>query len=315
VPTEPRIERRRPILNRDVEPPPEPVVPPKPSLPPPPAFTPRVGYQPPRGAPLPEKLAHLLDWAADVSGLEVAFVADHEGLLLARRQATDVEEAVAVVLEGFLEQLAPFLGDELEGHVTLRSHGRVFVVTWHETQAGRFFLGIVGANTPPPSVVPELASALAATVVEVSGMEPPAMGRPAPLAESAEPPPPPAPTVPPPAPTVPPPVAEPAPPPMPAPPSPAEPTVTAPLVPTDSSSTPPPEVPPPSTRRLLLQALRERAAEPHTALLRVSLQTGLSLSKLQTPDGLTEAEYAAVEQSVERIVGTSSSAGPSGGRQ
>jgi hypothetical protein len=136
-------------------------------LPPPPSFGPRLYYEAPPARALEDRLAHLLDWATDVSGADVAFVADREGLLLARRRATDVEEAVAAVLEGFLEQLGPFLGEAVEGHVTLRSHGRVFVVTWHETDVGRFFLGIVGAVAPPPSVVPELASALASTVADV----------------------------------------------------------------------------------------------------------------------------------------------------
>ena len=300
-PVEPRIERRRAMRNRDVEPPPEPVVP-QPSLPPPPTFVP--GYQPLRTASLEEKLAHLLDWAANVSGLDVAFVADHEGLLLARRQATDVEEAVAAVLEGFLEQLAPFLGEALEGHVTLRSHGRVFVVTWHETEAGRFFLGIVGGSTPPPSVVPELASALAVTVAEVAGDEPPQMGQPAPLAETSEPAereeskPPPTPE----------PAAEPPPPPSrpaadPPPPPSVEspPAFASPQEVTRPDPPPPPEVPPVSERQQQLDDLRARTVEPHTALLRVSLQTGLPLDSVRDPDALTEAEYAAVRRSVERI--------------
>ena len=337
-PAEPRLERRSPMRNRDVEPPPEPVVPApaQPSLPPPPTFIP--GYQPLRTASLEEKLAHLLDWAATVSGLDVAFVADHEGLLLARRQATDVEEAVAAVLEGFLEQLAPFLGEALEGHVTLRSHGRVFVVTWHETEAGRFFLGIVGGSTPPPSVVPELASALAATVAEVAGEEPPPMGRPAPLAETVEPSSPvpdaPAPTRAEPSADLDPMPAEPPPPPTvdgparrPTLDGPARrPTVDGPAprptldeagpratvdgpapprarraAPADAAPPPPPEVPPASEREQHLERLRARATEPYTALLRVALQTGLPVERLQQPDALTDAEFTAVKRSAERI--------------
>jgi hypothetical protein len=315
VATEPRIERRTPRLNRSVEPPPEPrIAELRGPLPPPPSFAPTVFYDPPRASSLEDRLAHLLDWATDVSGSDVAFVADHEGLLLARRHASDVEEAVAAVLEGFLEQLGPFLGEAVEGHVTLRSHGRVFVVTWHETEVGRFFLGIVGATPPPPSVVSELATALAGTVADVGE-----------LANV------PLPRTPTPAPSTLPVARHPTPAPLPAsaplhaptPPSipmhtPHAPTMglPAPLAestdvdaarfeppppPSAPEPTPPPEVAPTRGRKLI-DAIAA-AFDPRTVRLRLSLQTGLSVDALAALDTLSEAELDVVTTSLQRIIG------------
>jgi hypothetical protein len=315
--TQPRLERRSARPNRSVEPPPEPRVPTQSPVPPPPSFGPVVQYEPPRGRSLEDRLAHLLDWATDVSGSDVAFVADHEGLLLARRHACDVEEAVAAVLEGFLEQLGPFLGDAVEGHVTLRSHGRVFVVTWHETDVGRFFLGIVGVRPPPPSVVPELASALASTVADVGELarfdvtlprsptpapvDPPPLPSPSPGSVQATAPVQPhagaAPTM-----GLPAPLAEAAddsdairfdaPPP---------PAVEAPPEPT-----PPPEVA--LTRASILADAIAAASDPGLVRLRLSLQTGLSADALAELDALTDAELDAVSTSLHRMLGIEVSA-------
>ena len=53
----------------------------------------------------------------------------------------------------------------------------------------------------------------------------------------------------------------------------------------------------------LMQFLDENAPDTHAALLRVSLQTGLPLTLLRTPDNLSDAEYNKVAESVRLILG------------
>ncbi len=55
--------------------------------------------------------------------------------------------------------------------------------------------------------------------------------------------------------------------------------------------------------RKLLDYLGAHAPDTHAALLRVSLQTGLPLSRLESPDELTSQEFEQVAQSVQRILG------------
>ncbi|MEM6295815.1 MAG: hypothetical protein AAGA54_31375 [Myxococcota bacterium] len=58
-----------------------------------------------------------------------------------------------------------------------------------------------------------------------------------------------------------------------------------------------------SAGRKLIDYLDANAPDTHAALLRVSLQTGLPLSLLKTPDELSSAEFEQVTQSVQRILG------------
>lgn len=58
-----------------------------------------------------------------------------------------------------------------------------------------------------------------------------------------------------------------------------------------------------SRGRELLAYLDEHAPDTHAALLRVSLQTGLPLSVLETPERLSDDEFAQVAASVRRILG------------
>jgi hypothetical protein len=55
-----------------------------------------------------------------------------------------------------------------------------------------------------------------------------------------------------------------------------------------------------------MKYLNEHAPDTHAALMRVSLQTGLSLNRLNTPDSFSDEEYARVEESVRRILGVDS---------
>ncbi len=58
-----------------------------------------------------------------------------------------------------------------------------------------------------------------------------------------------------------------------------------------------------SPGRKLIEYLDANAPDTHAALLRVSLQTGLPLSLLKSPDELSSAEFEQVTQSVQRILG------------
>ena len=53
----------------------------------------------------------------------------------------------------------------------------------------------------------------------------------------------------------------------------------------------------------LLNYLDRYAPDTHAALLRLSLQTGLPMGLLQQPNDFSDAEYEAVEASVQRILG------------
>ena len=53
----------------------------------------------------------------------------------------------------------------------------------------------------------------------------------------------------------------------------------------------------------LMKYLEDHAPDTHAALLRVSLQTGLPLTRLRSPDSLSDAEYNKVSESVRLIVG------------
>lgn len=53
----------------------------------------------------------------------------------------------------------------------------------------------------------------------------------------------------------------------------------------------------------LMKYLEDHAPDTHAALLRVSLQTGLPLTRLRSPDSLSDAEYTKVSESVRLIVG------------
>ena len=60
---------------------------------------------------------------------------------------------------------------------------------------------------------------------------------------------------------------------------------------------------PDSKAQRLLKYLDENAPDTHAALLRVSLQTGLPLSLLKTPEQLSTEEFDQVTASVRRILG------------
>jgi len=60
---------------------------------------------------------------------------------------------------------------------------------------------------------------------------------------------------------------------------------------------------PDSKAQRLLRYLDEHAPDTHAALLRVSLQTGLPLSLLKTPEQLSTEEFDQVTASVRRILG------------
>lgn len=73
---------------------------------------------------------------------------------------------------------------------------------------------------------------------------------------------------------------------------------------------PPPAAPPPAPASdgltkgaRLMKYLEDHAPDTHAALLRVSLQTGLPLTRLRSPDSLSDAEYNKVAESVRLIVG------------
>jgi hypothetical protein len=53
----------------------------------------------------------------------------------------------------------------------------------------------------------------------------------------------------------------------------------------------------------LMRYLDDHAPDTHAALLRVSLQTGLPLALLRTPDKLSEEQFVQVEESIKRILG------------
>lgn len=58
-----------------------------------------------------------------------------------------------------------------------------------------------------------------------------------------------------------------------------------------------------SRGKKLINYLERYAPDTHAAMLRLSLQTGLPMALLQQPDEFSEAESAAVEESVQRILG------------
>lgn len=55
-----------------------------------------------------------------------------------------------------------------------------------------------------------------------------------------------------------------------------------------------------------MKVLEERTPDTHAALMRVSLQTGLSLNRLNSPESFSDEEYARVEESVRRVLGVDS---------
>lgn len=85
-----------------------------------------------------------------------------------------------------------------------------------------------------------------------------------------------------------------------------EPEIT--MVAEEPAAAPPPPPPPAADDGLskgarLMKYLEEHAPDTHAALLRVSLQTGLPLTRLRSPDSLSDAEYTKVAESVRLIVG------------
>ena len=143
--------------------------------------------------------------------------------------------------------------------------------------------------------------------ITITPDEPPAAPAPAPA-----PAPPPAPVVappPPPKPPTPPPRAATTPPPRAAtaPPRPRTPTAPPPSPPPPAPAAEPAPAPAEdggmSKGARLMKFLDENAPDTHAALLRVSLQTGLPLTLLRTPDNLSDAEYQKVSESVRLILG------------
>jgi hypothetical protein len=53
----------------------------------------------------------------------------------------------------------------------------------------------------------------------------------------------------------------------------------------------------------VVEFLRKHAPDPHAALLRVALQTGIAVEDLQKPEGLTAEQIDRVEDSVRTILG------------
>lgn len=95
-----------------------------------------------------------------MSGMEAAFVADRDGLLVAQHNSSDVDEAIATVFEGFLRQFEPFVEGRVDGHVALMAGDRRLFVTWHHSVHGRYYLGLAGQGDPPTDAVRELGQAL-----------------------------------------------------------------------------------------------------------------------------------------------------------
>lgn len=52
-----------------------------------------------------------------------------------------------------------------------------------------------------------------------------------------------------------------------------------------------------------MKYLDEHAPDTHAVLLRVSVQTGLSVERLRAPGTLTDTELGQVEEAVRRILG------------
>ncbi len=101
-------------------------------------------YSPPRGRPIEGRLAHLLEWVTQTTGLREAMVADAEGLRVAAHNTQELQEAMCGVFNDLVQKLAPFVGGPIQGHLSLRVQGRSTLITWCTTVHGRFFLALLG---------------------------------------------------------------------------------------------------------------------------------------------------------------------------
>lgn len=144
---------------------------------PPPAPEPGIGVPPPpryepsepslarfsvsTGAPLERRLAELLQWAADVTGLSSCVLVDNEGLVVASRGFNDgVESHAAAVAKLVTLDLAAVVDSHRSGTAVVDVGGQSHVWAWSTTPAGPVVLALHGHVLSAPDVVEQLPRAI-----------------------------------------------------------------------------------------------------------------------------------------------------------
>lgn len=129
-------------------------------------------FRPSAGTDLSRRIEEYFDWVLGATPLRSAVVADSQGLVVAKREGSEDDAAVAIGIDQMLDRIRSYLvsaarrGEqgspgskdrELDGHIVFRHEGRLFITVWAPTEQGRLYGVLMGQELPASSML-ELAA-------------------------------------------------------------------------------------------------------------------------------------------------------------
>jgi hypothetical protein len=127
-------------------------------------------FRPDASASLATRMEQFFDWALGQAPVLGAVIADNQGLVVGRRQAGELEAALAISMEQLCGRVSALFADEptekkaeVAGHVVLRHKGRLLITVWTPTDYGRYYGVLIGRSVPGAELL-ELAGQGLATV-------------------------------------------------------------------------------------------------------------------------------------------------------
>jgi hypothetical protein len=112
-------------------------------------------FRPDPSASLATRMEQFFDWTLRQGPVLGAVIADNQGLVVGRRDAGELEAALAISLEQLCGRVSALFTDEptekraeVAGHVVLRHKGRLLITVWIATDYGRYYVVLIGRSVP-----------------------------------------------------------------------------------------------------------------------------------------------------------------------
>jgi hypothetical protein len=112
-------------------------------------------FRPHAGASLAARMEQFFDWALGHAPVLGAVIADNQGLVVGRREAGELEAALAISMEQLCGRVSALFAEEptekkaeVAGHVVLRHKGRLLITVWTPTEYGRYYGVLIGRSLP-----------------------------------------------------------------------------------------------------------------------------------------------------------------------
>jgi hypothetical protein len=112
-------------------------------------------FRPTADASLATRMEQFFDWALKQTPVLGAVIADNQGLVVGRREAGELEAALAISMEQLCGRVSALFTDEptekraeVAGHVVLRHKGRLLITVWTPTDYGRYYGVLIGRSVP-----------------------------------------------------------------------------------------------------------------------------------------------------------------------